>query len=272
MATCTLVNGQMTDAVTQAGLLALGTAPAQGLASGYQMGAHATGLAMQNATANQRQGATLSAGSTTQAAAQILMLAPSLAARATNEALDHQALVREVISFTAALAALRKRAGKTVPQSAPVAARVAGVADGNKTSSPDSLGPAEVPLPLIEALAGGISQMARALRWLAKSRAGDGNMHELERELELIREAANTLNKTLEELAKYLAADPGTDIRRRLFDALQDLHHAVRILEGRVRSGYGQAPPPPLPVGATPVSQVYGNTFYAPPPQRIVGQ
>ncbi len=104
----TLVNGQMTDAVAQTGVIALGTAPANGLATEYQMGAHALALAMQNATANQRQSATLAAGTTTQAVAQIFTLAPSQSARATVETLTGHALVSELISISAALKAMRR--------------------------------------------------------------------------------------------------------------------------------------------------------------------
>ena len=55
MAIPTPVNGQITDAVTQANVTVLGSAPAVALASTFQVAAHATGLMMENAVANQQR-------------------------------------------------------------------------------------------------------------------------------------------------------------------------------------------------------------------------
>lgn len=55
MADPTLVNGQITDAVTQANVKVLADAPAEALGSLYQVMAHSTGIGMQNATAFQQQ-------------------------------------------------------------------------------------------------------------------------------------------------------------------------------------------------------------------------
>ena len=55
MAFPTAVNNQITDAVTQANVTILGSAPAVALSNTYQAAAHATGLMMQNAVANQQQ-------------------------------------------------------------------------------------------------------------------------------------------------------------------------------------------------------------------------
>jgi hypothetical protein len=49
MADTTLVNGQITDAVTQANVKVLGEAPAQSMALVYQTMAHSISLAMENA-------------------------------------------------------------------------------------------------------------------------------------------------------------------------------------------------------------------------------
>jgi len=54
MAKDTPVNSQITDAVTQSNLTVLGTAPAQSMATAYQMLAQSVGVAMQNAVANQQ--------------------------------------------------------------------------------------------------------------------------------------------------------------------------------------------------------------------------
>jgi killing trait domain-containing protein len=49
MAETTLVNGQITDAVTQTNVKVLGEAPAQSMALVYQTMAHSISLAMENA-------------------------------------------------------------------------------------------------------------------------------------------------------------------------------------------------------------------------------
>ena len=54
MAFPTSVNSQITDAVTQANVKVLADAPAMALGSLYQTLAQATGMAVQNATANQQ--------------------------------------------------------------------------------------------------------------------------------------------------------------------------------------------------------------------------
>ena len=54
MALPTPVNGQITDAVTQANVMVLGVAPAQALGSLLQVASQAAGLSMQNAVANQQ--------------------------------------------------------------------------------------------------------------------------------------------------------------------------------------------------------------------------
>ena len=54
MAENTPVNSQITDAVTQSNLTVLGTAPAQSMATAYQILAQSVGVAMQNAVANQQ--------------------------------------------------------------------------------------------------------------------------------------------------------------------------------------------------------------------------
>ncbi|UYK81918.1 RebB family R body protein [Xanthomonas sacchari] len=49
MADNTLVNSQITDAVTQTNVKVVAEAPAQAIASLYQVSSHSTGLALQNA-------------------------------------------------------------------------------------------------------------------------------------------------------------------------------------------------------------------------------
>jgi hypothetical protein len=66
MADPTLVNGQITDAVTQANVKVLGDAPAMALGTVYQVLAQATGLSMQNAVNAQQQMNVLNQAVTTQ--------------------------------------------------------------------------------------------------------------------------------------------------------------------------------------------------------------
>lgn len=54
MAYPTLVNGQITDAVTQQGVSVLASAPAMAMASVYQASAHSLSILFQNATLAQR--------------------------------------------------------------------------------------------------------------------------------------------------------------------------------------------------------------------------
>lgn len=54
MAKDTPVNSQITDAITQSNLTVLGSAPAQSMATAYQMLAQSVGVSMQNAVANQQ--------------------------------------------------------------------------------------------------------------------------------------------------------------------------------------------------------------------------
>lgn len=56
MADPTAVNGQITDAVTQAGVNVFGDAPAQAMGNLLQATAHAVGVAAQNAVTNQQLG------------------------------------------------------------------------------------------------------------------------------------------------------------------------------------------------------------------------
>ncbi|WP_037457229.1 RebB family R body protein [Skermanella stibiiresistens] len=67
----------MTDAVSQAGALVLGSAPAQSMAMLYQSAAQATSLSMQNAVAQQQQMNTISNTVTAQCLALLLSGGPA---------------------------------------------------------------------------------------------------------------------------------------------------------------------------------------------------
>jgi hypothetical protein len=75
MAYPTELNGQITDAVTEASVMTTGSAPSQAMAQLYQSVAHAAGLAAQNAVAGQQTAATL-AQSVLAALVQELSAAP----------------------------------------------------------------------------------------------------------------------------------------------------------------------------------------------------
>lgn len=281
MADRTLVNGQISDAVAQAGVTALANAPAQALATDYQMGAHAIGLAMQNATANQRQSTTLSTGTTTQAVTQILSLAPSVSARATVETFTGSNLLCELASLSAAIQAMRRR-NSSGRQGLPVAGAmppieedrigptpginaIAGQAAEPAAEAKSAIGHPTAPAPgindVVGQLADNIARLASTIRTLAATRTGEPSMHDPQA-LAALRAAADRLNELLAELAKHMASLPSPDIWQRLSNALDELRSATRALEGGCRLPFHQAPP--VPVGATPNPNVTivgsGNT------------
>jgi hypothetical protein len=71
MALPTPVNGQITDAVTQANVKVLGDAPAMALAAIFQSLAHSTGILYENATSAQQQLQIAAQASTNQGVIQI---------------------------------------------------------------------------------------------------------------------------------------------------------------------------------------------------------
>lgn len=71
MADPTLVNGQITDAVTQANVKVLGDAPAMAMGTVYQTMAQSIGLSMQNAVANQQNMNTLAIAVLTRSVSQL---------------------------------------------------------------------------------------------------------------------------------------------------------------------------------------------------------
>lgn len=71
MADPTLVNGQITDAVTQANVKVLGDAPAMAMGTVYQTMAQSIGLSMQNAVANQQNMNTLALAVLTRSVSQL---------------------------------------------------------------------------------------------------------------------------------------------------------------------------------------------------------
>ncbi|WP_047248624.1 RebB family R body protein [Chromobacterium subtsugae] len=74
MSDSTLVNSQITDAVTQANVKVVAEAPAQSIASLYQVASHSAGLAMQNAVSNQNAMSQIANAVVAKAVAQIMSI------------------------------------------------------------------------------------------------------------------------------------------------------------------------------------------------------
>jgi hypothetical protein len=103
MADPTLVNGQITDAVTQANVKVLADAPAQALAMVYQTMAQVVGLGMQNATAAQQQMNTINQAVTTQCANLIMTMDTSATSRASLQLLTGNDLATQLAQLLAGL-------------------------------------------------------------------------------------------------------------------------------------------------------------------------
>jgi hypothetical protein len=109
MADPTLVNGQITDSVTQANVKVLGDAPAQAIGTLYQMMAQSVGLSMQNAVANQQNMTTIDTGVTTQGVNLLYSLPVAAGARGTNEIFSGNALAEMLAQLKATVEMLNNR-------------------------------------------------------------------------------------------------------------------------------------------------------------------
>ncbi|GLQ93811.1 RebB family R body protein [Dyella acidisoli] len=74
MADVTAVNAQITDAVTQTNVKVVAEAPAQAIASLYQVASHSAGLSMQNAVQSQQALNQISTAVVSKAAALIMAI------------------------------------------------------------------------------------------------------------------------------------------------------------------------------------------------------
>ena len=106
MADPTLVNGQITDSVTQANVKVVGDAPAVAMGTSYQTMGHSTGLAMQNTVAAQQHMTTIGATVTTQAVNLIFSVPVAAGVRGTNAIFSGNALGDTLIQLRAALNAM----------------------------------------------------------------------------------------------------------------------------------------------------------------------
>jgi hypothetical protein len=109
MADPTLVNGQITDAVTQSGVTLLGNSAAQAMATIYQVMAHSVGLSMQNAVAHQQRMNTLSNGVTVRSVDLLYGQPTAVDARAVQSVVSGNQLA----SLIAELKALREAMPKS---------------------------------------------------------------------------------------------------------------------------------------------------------------
>ncbi|ACI99389.1 MULTISPECIES: RebB family R body protein [Rhodospirillales] len=107
MAYPTLVNGQITDAVSQANVTILAAAPAQAMATLYQVMAQSIGLSMQNAVARQRSMAMIDTAVTTQGTSLLYSTPVAAGARGTTEVFSGNGLA-ELIAALTAVAAMKK--------------------------------------------------------------------------------------------------------------------------------------------------------------------
>ena len=82
-----IVNGQVTDAVTQTNVKVLGEAPAMAMGSIYQALAHSTGLLLENASAQQQNNAVIAQAATTQGVALLYSVDTAAAGSAVRDIL-----------------------------------------------------------------------------------------------------------------------------------------------------------------------------------------
>ena len=107
MALPTLVNGQITDSVAQAGVTVLANAPAMAMGSIYQSLAHSTGILYQNSVQAQKMAAISAQAATNQGVIQIYSV-NTMAAAATNK-LARSDTPNWMLTLLVVLAALKGR-------------------------------------------------------------------------------------------------------------------------------------------------------------------
>ena len=107
MAVSTTVNDQITDAVTQANVKVLADAPAQAMATIYQVMAQTVGLSMQNSVANQQNMNTIDTSVTTHGVNLIYSMPVAAGARGTNEIFSGNALAETLADLKASVQAFK---------------------------------------------------------------------------------------------------------------------------------------------------------------------
>lgn len=104
MAIPTPVNGQITDAVTQANVKVLGDAPAMAMGAIYQSLAHSTGILYENAASAQQQAAIIAQAATTQGVMGLSTIG-GMAAAVSAAKLSQSDVPDNLLSLLAALRA-----------------------------------------------------------------------------------------------------------------------------------------------------------------------
>jgi len=117
MADPTLVNGQITDAVTQSNVKILGEAPGQAMGMVYQIMSQAVGIGMQNAVAAQQQMTAVGQAATAQGISLLYTLDTATDAVSTQEILTGNALAQELAGLNATLGSNQQ--GSKIAQSTP---------------------------------------------------------------------------------------------------------------------------------------------------------
>ncbi len=112
MASDTPVNSQITDAVTQSNLTVLGGAPAQSLATVYQIMAQSVGTSMQNAVNNQQNMNTIDNAIVSQGIAMLYSIEASVDAQVSEEILAGSINAEIVSTLKSIVAELKKAQAK----------------------------------------------------------------------------------------------------------------------------------------------------------------
>lgn len=107
MAMPTLVNGQITDSVTQANLSVLGVAPAMAMGSMYQSAAHSAGIMFQNTVQAQQQAAIAAQAAANLGVTQVYGL-NSMAAATASSKVAQSDTTTSLLTLLVVLAALKK--------------------------------------------------------------------------------------------------------------------------------------------------------------------
>ncbi|MCR9213903.1 MAG: RebB family R body protein [Proteobacteria bacterium] len=119
MASDTPVNSQITDAVTQSNLTVLGGAPAQSLATVYQVMAQTVGASMQNAVSNQQSMNTIDNAIVSQGIAMLYSIDSSVDAKVSNEILSGNVNAEIVSTLQAIVTDLKNAQAKASKGSNP---------------------------------------------------------------------------------------------------------------------------------------------------------
>jgi hypothetical protein len=115
MATLTPVNGQITDAVTQANVKVLGDAPAQALGTLYQVMSQSVGLSMQNAVSLQQSRNTVNTAVTTQGVNLIYSMDVAADAVGTKDIFSSNPALNTVVTLAAIVKAVEAIQASKIP-------------------------------------------------------------------------------------------------------------------------------------------------------------